>query len=158
MKLIELNRYKRRSRGKYFAKVDNADYAWLNQYNWSSLVCGGDVYARATINGKHVKMHRLILGLTDPKILGEHKDRDTLNNQRENLRPATNSQNQKNKKPYGTSKYLGVNFHFKKWRAAININGKTTHIGMFVVEEDAARAYDEQALIHHKEFANLNFK
>ncbi len=42
--------------------------------------------------------------------------------------------------------YVGVTYHpnsgGKKWRARIKIESKTTHIGYFLTEIDAARAYD----------------
>lgn len=91
-------------------------------------------------------------------LIVDHKDLNTQNDKIENLRSATNSENQRNKKSSinSTSKYLGVNFHKTKWRAAININGKPIHLGLFIKEIDAAKAYNTAAIKHHKEFANLN--
>jgi hypothetical protein len=63
-----------------------------------------------------------------------------------------------NKKGRGTSKYLGVCWHINKWVTHITVNGKCLHLGLFASEEEAAKAYDNAALLHHKEFANLNFK
>jgi hypothetical protein len=118
-------------------------------------------------------MHRLILNA--PKGLEvDHKDFNGLNNTRENIRLCTRSENQKNKKGYGTSIYLGVCLHrtrntytkkngfvvnkmsSPRYKAAINVDGKQRHIGSFKNEEDAARAYNEAALKYHGEFARLN--
>jgi hypothetical protein len=46
-----------------------------------------------------------------------------------------------------TSKFVGVNRQSKskRWYATINIKGKDTHLGYFGSEDQAARAYDEQA-------------
>ena len=157
MKLIPLNSVRSRKYFGLFAKVSDEDYDWLMQYKWSASKSGGNFYA-TTSTSKRIPMHRMILGLTNPKIKGDHKDRDTLNNQRSNLRKATNSQNQMNKKPCGKSKYLGVSWHKTKWKASISIAGKTMHIGLFDSEIDAALAYDNVARKAHGEFANPNFK
>lgn len=114
MKLIKL------TQGK-FAKVDDVDFNWLNQWSWQAHTRCGIFYARRAIhkNGKTttIIMHRLILGLTDPKIYGEHRNGDGLNNQRHNLRTATSSQNQMNNRTTtGASKYKGVTKNKKrKW-------------------------------------------
>jgi hypothetical protein len=62
------------------------------------------------------------------------------------------------------STYRGVSWHKRdyKWKAAINNDGKRHHLGSFVVEEEAARAYDKAARAHHGEKAQrfrmqLNF-
>ena len=44
----------------------------------------------------------------------------------------------------GTSRFKGVNWHksHSKWKAKIKIDGKSTHLGYFDDEEEAASAYD----------------
>ena len=46
-----------------------------------------------------------------------------------------------------SSQYRGVNWHkeARKWVAHITIDGVLKHIGYFVNEADAARAYDARA-------------
>ncbi len=110
-----------------------------------------------------IKMHRLILGLTDPNIQGEHADRNGLNNQRYNLREANNSTNHMNVNPRGTSKYLGVSVHLHKvYISRIVIDRRQKYLGSFPLtnegEIEAAKKYDEYAKVHHGNFANLNFK
>lgn len=113
MKLIELSKTSKRDKGKYFAEVDDADYDWLNQWNWTADKNGNTIYAhrmeRIGVNKrKKIKMHRLIMGVTDSKILVDHKDRRGWNCQRHNLRICTKSENCKNKRPQGMCKYIGV--------------------------------------------------
>lgn len=55
-----------------------------------------------------------------------------------------------------TSKYCGVFFRNKKWRAAYRVNRKLIHLGTFLTEDDAAKAYDIEA-IKYSVNAVLNF-
>jgi hypothetical protein len=83
-----------------------------------------------------------------------------LDNQRQNLRLATNQQNCRNiHGGRGTSAYKGVSAHqmSHRWRARLTVDGRETHLGMFDTEEAAALAYDEAARRHFGEFACPNF-
>ena len=96
---------------------------------------------------------------TLPDVI-DHIDRDKLNNMLDNLRDGTGN-NQKNIRSHkgSTSQYLGVSWYKrdKKWQSHIRVTGKKKHLGYFDSEIEAAKAYDREAKIHHKEFANLNF-
>lgn len=110
---------------------------------------------------KTVSMHRLILGLSDPKILGDHADGNGLNNTRGNLRVCTSSQNQMNSrgKRGSSSRFKGVcwNKEMGKWQANIAISKKQKYLGLFENEIDAASEYDKMAIILFGEFAKPNF-
>lgn len=149
-----------------FALVDDADYTWLNQWKWCAIKTQGGFYAIRNspwITGKHyqIRMHRQILGLErGDKRQGDHRDHNTLDNRRSNIRictPLQNTRNQKSRKN-STSKYKGVNWNkkCKKWMAQIRITGKIKHLGVFNNEETAAEAYVKVAKIYHKEFAYFN--
>ncbi len=103
------------------------------------------------------RLHRFLLGLTDPKIIVDHEDRNGLNNQRGNLRVATKSQNEANScKQHGTtSRFKGVSWNKRggKWEAQI----AHRHLGCFADEMSAALAYDTAARKHFGEFCNCNF-
>lgn len=62
-----------------------------------------------------------------------------------NLREATKSQNMQNQRRAvrGTSQYLGVCALGKKWKASIQVDKKSRHIGVYLTEEDAYAAYLE---------------
>jgi hypothetical protein len=87
----------------------------------------------------------------------DHKDCDPSNNRWDNLRLATASQNQANKKVSraNTSGFKGVSWHKddKRWRAQIRMGGKKVHLGSFDTPESAHRAYSEAAMKHYGEFA-----
>lgn len=148
------------------ALVDNADFDFLNQWKWCALKNRNKFYAvRGSVdgNGKRIliPMHRQILGLSDPKALGDHKDGNGLNNQRENLRSCTNAENLRNRPYTVNSKTLHKGVYWDKshncFKVQICTSGHQKHIGHFKSIEDAAKAYDEAAKRLHGEFAHLNF-
>lgn len=109
-------------------------------------------------------MHREVLGVTDPRVLVDHRDGYGLNNVRKNLRRASNQQNSWNHKPHPRrkrpaerhSEYAGVSWYANRWRARITIDGQTRHLGRFASEIEAAAAYNEAACELFGEFARLN--
>jgi hypothetical protein len=138
------------------ALVDDEDYEYLSQWKWQARKAKNGWYARRWTSqraGKRyiVGMHTEIMGCA-PSQLVDHEDGDGLNNQRSNLRFATTAQNALNQPARNRSGYKGVRLaqDTGKWRAVISL-------GSFDSPEEAARAYDAAALIHHGEFARLNF-
>ena len=146
----------------FVAIVDEDDFERVNAYKWSKCKGkrGKTCYAITNINGKKVRLHRFILGMTDPKIEVDHKDANGMNNSKINLRPATRKQNAQNLPIRENSKtgYKGVCLRKGRttYQAHIGINGKTKVLGCFNTKEDAARAYNEAALMNYGEFSNLN--
>jgi hypothetical protein len=156
MKQIQL------SQGKV-ALVDDADFEWLNQWKWHVIWDGFNWYAARNIRkGKQrqtIGMHNVILKTTRG-IIGDHKDHNGLNNQRQNLRICTNQQNAFNSRPKGgSSQYKGVSWHTrdKFWYARIRYNGRLLHLGRFNNEICAAKAYDRKAKELFNDFAYTNF-
>jgi len=157
MKEIELTK-------GYVTYVDDADYSWLNSVGWCANVHNKRVYAfRATSKNRFITttyMHRLIMNVTDPKVLVDHKDGNSLNNQRENLRLATSRQNTWNhgKREGLTSKYKGVVKTPKgKFNVVMRINGKVTYVGTYDDEVQAALMHDKIVKENRGEFGRLNF-
>lgn len=156
--------------GHHFALVDDEDFDLLSGYTW--ILCrkvtrGGSVICYATARDKEngnckVSMHRLVLGLKDHKIFADHKDRNGLNNQRDNLRIATYGQNSQNKGVCrrNLSGFKGVVLNrenkYRKYTAVIIADGKRMFGGGFKTPEEAARKWNEMALQYHGEFAYQN--
>lgn len=143
------------------ALVSDHRFDYLNQFEWSAVFDGYNWYAERWDGKKNVKMHREIMGVTNPKIFVDHRDNDGLNNQDENLRICTNAQNQHNRGKAWNNKsgYKGVSFDKKRyrWRAQIRNGGDPIFLGHFESPKDAAQAYDNAAQKYHGDFAHLNF-
>lgn len=146
----------------YVAFVDNQDFELVSKFKWYAAPTGNTVYATRGIHRPdgpgqtRQMMHRLILGLTDPKILVDHIDRNGLNNQRGNLRTATNQQNQWNAAKHKDSPQgiKGVRLtRYKTWMVTIKHQGKRTYLGTYktkVEAENVATAFRQK---HHGVFA-----
>ena len=147
------------------ALVDDADYEELSKHKWHALwnKTTRSFYAAHTAytNGKWktVYMHRQILDAQSGQH-SDHRNHDTLDNQRENLRCCTRSENMQNMKPMGgSSQFKGVSWHRQhaKWQATIKHAGHRQHLGHFTDEQEAARTYDTAARKLFGEFALINF-
>ena len=140
--------------------VDDDDYSLLASVKWYPGLGGR---ARGYIQGVgRVEMAKYLTRYM-PEV--EHIDRNPLNNQRANLRPATRAQNQRNRNNFknNTSGYKGVSYIKRKpplrkpWRARIRIDGVLKGLGYFDSAEAAAMRYDEVAIESWGEYASPNF-
>jgi hypothetical protein len=148
------------------AIVDNEDYDWLNQWKWCAYKAYNTYYAcrNTEINGKKsmIQMHREILGLQEgDNKLADHKDRNGLNNRRNNLRVVSRSLNSHNCKKLknNTSGFRGVHWNKprRKWIVQITINGVKKHYGCFDSPIEAAKCYDRKVIETYGLDAVTNF-
>ena len=149
-----------------FALVDDEDYEALSNYRWKA-VYSVDIdshYAIAKFSKEnkrvYLMMHRVILRAKKNQYV-DHRNHDTLDNRKQNIRIATASQNAANSRigKANTSGYKGVSYFpytKKKWRAYITLNQKQTILGYFDTKEQAALAYNQAAISLFGEFAFLN--
>jgi len=143
-----------------FAKVDDSDFEYLNQWKWSLDENRWGGYAiRNNGKGGTIRMHRELLN-PKKKDLVDHINGDGLDNQRQNLRVATAQQNAWNSRRMkrNTSGFRGVSKHSKSklWQARIYFGGKTFFLGLFDSPMEAAKRYQEYAKKLRGEFASEN--
>lgn len=137
------------------ALVDDADFELVSRYTWRLLKQRHTSYARASINGQRVYMHRFLCPDADEV---DHINHDGLDNRRENLRPATHQQNMQNQSVQGDRTYKGITQRSAEcWIAFIKLDSLQFHLGSFTSPELAARAYDEIAWAAWGKWAKLNF-
>lgn len=164
MKLIPLSQTSKTNAGKYYAMVDDEDYDFLMQWKWQVNKNKHTIYAvrfDSRKNGhKTFLMHRVIMKINDSKKLIDHKDMNGLNNQKNNLRECTKSQNSfnTNGRDNTSSVYKGVQWSkvCKKWQSNITYNGEVIYLGLFIKEQDAAKEYNKAAKKYFGEFAKIN--
>lgn len=140
--------------GACHALADAEDEASLRKYVWG--LTASMRYPVTALDGM-VTMHRFLL---DPKqgFVVDHVNGNGMDNRRCNLRVVTALQNSWNrhKRTIGSSSFKGVWGRPGRWLAAITVRGVRKHLGTFVVEEDAAAAYDAAAVAAFGEFAAVN--
>jgi hypothetical protein len=152
------------SQGK-FTIIDIEDVDKVKKYEWTFFKSKhhkyGYVISKKKINNKKKwLLHRYILDIKNPKIYIDHKNGNSLDNRKGNMRLCTHQQNLCNGKKTlnKTSVYKGVCFkkNSKKWYAQITVNGKTKYLGYFYNQLEAAKIYDIKAIEYFGEFALTN--
>jgi hypothetical protein len=152
MDYIEINIFDVLIRYYSHQRIDKVMYG-----NWKTIKqsnCNG--YSTISLNKKSLSVHRLVYYANNPdwNVYNSSTDNsiDHINgikndNRVENLRNVTNQQNQHNQ-----TRARGYYFDkaSKKWRAGIQVNMKTIHLGRYKTEELAHEAYLNAKLIHHK--------
>jgi len=138
--------------------VSDIDAERISRHRWTAHTANasGKPYIRTYVHGKTIYLHRMLTGCP-PTMRVDHKDTDTLNNMRPNLRVTTHDQNNLNRCGFGLSGYKGVTREKTRFRARITFEEKTRSLGGFATAIEAAKAYDAAAFELFGEFAWLNF-
>lgn len=138
------------------AVIDAVDAPLVERFQWSARrrKDGAVVFEAFT------SLYRLVCPVP-AKMQVDHKDNDTLNNRRTNLRAVTHSQNQQNRRGAQRNSTTGVrgvswNKTARKYQARVWVNGQQIQVGMFT-DLDAAREATEASrarlMTHSKECA-----
>ena len=148
----------------YEAVVSNDKLHLVDKYNWHVLTCGhGTPYAmrwerREGGKRKAILMHRIILQCPDGFEV-DHCDGNGLNNTNDNLRFATLSQNQRNRRVQknNSTGVHGVTFDKSRgrYRARIQTDGKRINLGRFSTLSEAKNARILAKKMYHGEFGEV---
>jgi hypothetical protein len=142
--------------------------AIVSDEDYDLLVSTGPWYAAKrresyyAYNAKHGLMHRFLwqawYGPAPPIV--DHKDRNDLNNCRDNLREASRSENAFNSDIQGNNRsgLRGVCWRPDrgKWWVRIYHNRRAIHVGYFTTKRAAGKAYNEAARSIAGDFAAVN--
>lgn len=123
----------------HIALIDDGDFDMVIKFKWMAAECTSThVYAIRHIKKKGIQtrvyLHRWLLDAKKGELV-DHKNRNTLDCRRDNLRLVTPSQNTRNRSPFGKSKFMGVCLHpkgRKRWLARIVIEGQIIRLGGFL--------------------------
>jgi hypothetical protein len=159
----------------YVALVDDEEYRAVSMHSWHVKVYvrkdGSKlVYAETSVKVGFKKwttkrMHRMVLNAA-PETIIDHIDGEGLNNQKSNLRFATQFENTRNARAKTsilrmavTSNFKGVHYDVERfaWVSRIRLRGRSKFLGRFATEVEAAQAYDSAAKEIFGEFARPNF-
>lgn len=154
------------------ALVDDEDFERISRLKWCIIRGGGrgnNLYAFRTSwdKSKHrrvgILMHRLILNTRKEDQI-DHINGNGLDNQRNNLRLATQQQNMWNRRKRvvcggDSSVFKGVVWDKarNKWLVKICYSGRYYHVGRFIDEKEAALAYDVAVRKYFGNYARPNF-
>jgi hypothetical protein len=143
-------------------QIDAEDEYLVSGFRWWLNSGRHTKYARAFMSGWRgpmVYMHSLVAG-TPKGMVTDHINGDGLDNRRRNLRvchQAGNVMNSSKKRAHKNYKGVYPDRRNGTFWAQIIIKRKSFGSYGYATEEEAAAAYDELAIIHHGEFAKLNF-
>jgi hypothetical protein len=139
------------------AFVDDEDYEWAMQWKWHCTFYG---YAQRRDHKTCIWMHLEIAkraGVEIPFRI-DHRNLNSLDNRRQNLRPATQSQNMANRSApkHNTSGLKGAYWRkdYQRWGAKIQVNYHQKSLGLFDTKEQAHAAYLAAAQQAWGEFAH----
>lgn len=141
--------------------IDAEDLARVAPFNWRARRLhpdrpnGGYVYVEASLGGgKNVSLHRFVI---DPPagMLVDHRNHNTCDNRKANLRVCTRSQNCGNTRVSRANSFglKGVSHEGKRFKASIVDNGRKRSLGTYATPEEAHEAYRHAAVKVFGEFA-----
>lgn len=142
----------------YTSNTNEPFYFDLEDYNKIKDICwyNSNGYIRTSSSNKTINIHRVILGIEDDRII-DHKNRNPLDNRKENLRICTKLENNSNISIPKNNKsgIIGVYFDkdTNKWCTRIQKNYKKFYLGSFINKEDAIKTRLEAEKKYFGEFA-----
>lgn len=145
--------------------LDDVDYEFFSQWKWYAKripryrTPSFHAMRTAIIGGRQttLTLHRVLMNCPKGMVV-DHRNHETLDNRRENLRVCTHADNMRNIHPDSRctrrrrslhpDKYNGVFPSYckkKPFRVKFKLNAKEVHLGHFATVELAAKAFDQKA-------------
>jgi AP2-like factor (euAP2 lineage) len=145
-------------------KIDREDLKRVNEHSWR--VTKGTTGRRRVVTSirgplgvKTITLGRFLMKPPKNKQVYPRRFNEGLDYRKFNLVVCTLSERQRllpKKRTKSTSEYRGVSrTKGKKWRAGIEVNGKSINLGLFKSEQAAAEAYNKAA---RKNFGDLAYQ
>ena len=139
------------------ALIDKDDFEKVIRQKWSVYDSKMTMYAISRTGGRKINMHNFVKPF---KEKADHANGNGLDNRKNNLRPATSTQNSQNRRigQHNTSGFKGVRWRDRenKFISIISVSKKPIVLGYFDNPIEAAKAYDQAAIMHFGEFARTN--
>lgn len=138
----------------FMALVSPEDAPILLESCWRAHVGSRNNYLTVlSSNGGEFILARRVMGASGKELI-DHRNRDTADCRRPNLRFCTPSQNQANRRnTSGHTLPKGVTQVGGAYLAQLRHQGKTFRLGRFATPEAASRAYEFAAVVLFGEFA-----
>lgn len=147
----------------FLCLVDSEDADILSRHCWQGK---WDRHTKKYRAERHIRlpggkrkilgMHRQLMNCPDGFQV-DHKNINTLDNRKSNLRICTSSQNSQNrsKRTDNTSGFKGVHICMGKYQVQITKNGKRTYLGRYSDLDLARKAYESAAKDLHGEYGRI---
>lgn len=121
--------------------IDKEDFERISRFTWYLNQNG---YAES---GKHIKAHHVVIGKPPEGMVTDHKNRNRLDNRKDNLHHVTYRENSKNRDMWG-KELLGIRKYEGKRKTSYNVflhdeNGKTFNVGTFMSLDEAIKERDK---------------
>lgn len=139
---------------------DKEDYELIKDYCWHYNK-RGYVVAWSIAQTVEVKLHRLVMAITDINIEVDHiqhppRNEHKVDNRKSNLRLVVHADNAKNHVLLISNSSGASGVHYcerdDKWIARISVNGKRIYLGSFNNKEDAIRIRKEAEIKYFGEY------
>ena len=141
----------------YSTYIDKEDYEKVKKIKW--YLTGNDKNKFGYLgNTKFGRLHRFILDISDNEVVVDHRDGNTLNNRKSNLRICDQQKNCFNHKVHKRNllQQKGVSKNKSgKYVARIGVNNKVIHLGTFATIEEAVEARYKAECEIHGEYSGL---
>lgn len=150
----------------YKVKIDREDLARVSEYKWRVTEgVSGKLRVVTSVRKpegvRSLTLGRFLMKPTKSKQVYPRRSIDGLDYRKSNLMVCTLKERQRmlpKKNKNASSIYRGVSFSKSegKWRAGIEVNGKSINLGNFDSQEEAALVYNVSARKHFGENAYQN--